>query len=437
MPVGEYAGVPLQDDDDTWRHGAVFLLRKPARSSVSVSLDGWLTTVVASQSWVIVSGPSEATDFDSTYQESLNAANRGLDYMSVRGQVDCAIRDAPDDCLVWWLDPASGGVVMRCRAIQTFGLTLSFTAEVKDKDGNVKSPPPPPPAVADDVFRFVRMCRTSDDLFDAYRNLFLAFESILSVIRPRRQVPAKQPRNRRWWCWHRGPAPSIAMQWESERTWFMDALDEAQKLVPLDGLTPSNVTNHKKWIYKWMYSAERSALMHAKRGSNYLLPHDAASRAELVDSLGRLWGYIADLIEKQFGVRGMRGGFSLHAVELGHKGVFKMYDPVVADDSGSVTIGAETFISPESNFVELQSTPPVADAEDPALWTVLAHCPIGDLAGLAAIQGFGQKRKDGSGIELISELIGPLTLGTSVQRLEWVRGLRHVSPTGPPRRFSS
>jgi hypothetical protein len=31
------------------------------------------------------------------------------------------------------------------------------------------------------------------------------------------------------------------------------------------------MTNHKKWINNWMYSAERSALTHAKQGQNYLI----------------------------------------------------------------------------------------------------------------------------------------------------------------------
>ena len=31
-----------------------------------------------------------------------------------------------------------------------------------------------------DVFRFVRMSRTSQYLFDSYRNMFLAFERLLS-----------------------------------------------------------------------------------------------------------------------------------------------------------------------------------------------------------------------------------------------------------------
>ncbi|CCK65387.1 Protein of unknown function [Mycobacterium canettii CIPT 140070017] len=40
------------------------------------------------------------------------------------------------------------------------------------------------------------------------------------------------------------------------------------------------------WIYRNIYSAERSALMHAKR--QYLLPQDDASKAQLISSLGKL-----------------------------------------------------------------------------------------------------------------------------------------------------
>ncbi|MDG4668652.1 hypothetical protein [Mycobacterium sp. 236(2023)] len=292
MAIGEYAGIQLQDEKGTWQHGAVFLLRKAARRSCSVLLDGWLTTVAAKQRFVIVRGPSTATNFGTTLTEALNAANRSLDYMSVTGMADCAIRDASDDCLVWWPDSAEGGVVMRCRATQWFGMDITMTAEVRNSDGTLRPSPPPPTPIADDVFRFVRTCRTSDDLFDAYRNLFLAFESLLSDIRPRRQV-ASAPPNQRWWQCRKAAAQHNSMKWETEESWFTAALEEAHKLVSLESLTPPNVTNHRKWIYKHIYQRERSALMHAKRGQGYLLPHDAASKAELTESLGRLWEYVA------------------------------------------------------------------------------------------------------------------------------------------------
>ncbi|WP_082961716.1 hypothetical protein [Mycobacterium sp. 852002-51152_SCH6134967] len=437
MTVGEYAGVPLQNPGDTWRNGAVFLLRKPAGASESVALDGWVTSVVRGAKVAVTCGPTTAASRDETFAEALNAANRALDYMSVRGQAHCVISDAPDDSLVWWPDASVGGVVMRCRAVQSYGMTVSATGVVRDADGSIRPSPPPPTPLADDVFRFVRICRTSDDLYDAYRNLFLGFECLLSDIRPRRQVPI--PQRRCSWWWPTRPHNS-ATKWESENDWFMDALDQAHQLVPLDRLTPPDVMNHKKWINRWMYSAERSALMHAKRGQNYLLPHDASSRAELTESLGRLWEYMMNLIEAHFDVRGRRGSLSRHAVEKAATSVLSQIALVVSDDNSEQPVNpeAENVISPDATVVELQSSKPVVDPDDPELWTMLAYREAADLAGLAAIRRFGQTRPDGSGrCDVLSEFVGPLILGSTVVRLEMLYGLRHINPTGPPRVFSS
>ncbi len=438
VPVGEYAGVPLQDSHDTWRNGAVFLLRKRARASATVSLDGWVTSVTGGQKAVVTCGPSSATDFDITFTEALNAANRGLDYLSVTGQADCVIHDASDDSLVWWPDPAARGVVMRCQVVQSFGIEINATGVVKDASGNIMPSPPPPTPLADDAFRFVRMARTSDDLFDAYRNLFLAFESLLSDIRPRRRVPATQPRLRRWWPRPKEAHNSVTTKWETEHDWFMDALDCADQLVPLATLTPPEVSNHRKWINRWMYGAERSALMHAKRGQNYLLPHDATDRAELVESLGRLWHYTKNLIEKHLQVRGRSSSLSAYAVEKMAGAILPQFPLVVSDDDGPVNPEGENPIDPNANVVQLHSSTPRVDPTDPHLWRLLAHCDAGDLTGLFAIRRFGCMRSDGSGAcEVLSELLGPLILGGTVVRLEMDRGLRHVSPTGPPRQFSS
>jgi hypothetical protein len=438
VTVGEYAGVPLQDAGDTWRNGGVFLLRKPARASASESVDGWTTSVVEGQRAVITCGPSAARSFDATFIGALTAANRGLDYISVTAQADCAIRDAPDDSLIWWPDVARGGVVMRYQTVLLLPMSPPrLIGVVTDPQGNVVHPPPATTPMADDAFRFVRMARTSDDLFDAYRNLFLAFESLLSDIRPRQR---QQPQPLPWWkrCLKKSPSAGTTPPWETEGVWFMDALDHADKLVPLDTLTPPDVTNHKKWIDRHIYSAERSALMHAKRGQNYLLPHDAADRAELIESLGRLSDYIKNLIAKHLQVRGPSGFFSHHAVALMAQAVLPHFLPVVSDDEGPVIQGIENLINPNATVVQLQSSTLRVDPDNPELWWMLAHCDAADVAGLSAIRRVGHMRSDGSGInEALSELVGPLILGGTVVRLEMDRGVRYVNPTGPPRQFSS
>jgi hypothetical protein len=55
---------------------------------------------------------------------------------------------------------------------------------VRDKKGNVVSPVLSPPR-HHIAFRFFRLAQTSDDLFDAYRNMYLAFEALLSTKHPK------------------------------------------------------------------------------------------------------------------------------------------------------------------------------------------------------------------------------------------------------------
>ncbi|WP_163684249.1 hypothetical protein [Mycolicibacterium gadium] len=438
MTVGEYAGVPLQNSDDTWRHGAVFLLRKSAaRRSTTVLLpNGWLVSVVDRTNVVVVCGPSVATSFDDTFAEALEAANHALDFWSIGGESDHAIREAPDDCLVWWPDPECGGTVMRCKVVINVSPRLSMTGHVTDADGNVPPPPPPPPpptAVTHDAFRFVRMSRTSTDLFDAYRNLFLAFEVLLSEIRPRQRQP------RRKWLWIGLKRNAAAGRRESERKWFMDALDEADKFVSVRNLLPPHVTNlnAKKWIYRHMYQDERSALMHAKQGEDYRLPHDSARRKELTDSLGRLWHYVESLIEERLGVRHSKSSFPRATIDAMAKTVLQQHKMVVADANSEGGTDEMHPIPSHATLAELHSSAPVRDPKDSELWTVLAVGDPANLAHVTPIRSFGLKNIDSGASTVLSEICGPLALGSSVSRIEMLYGVRHVNPSGAPRWFPS
>jgi hypothetical protein len=436
MTIGEYAGVPLQDPGDTWQNGAVFLLRRRPHWSESVSIDGWTTSVVAKIPVVVTCGPVKARNFEDTFAAALTAANRGLDYMSVTGRGDCAIRDPSDDCLVWWPDKERRGIILRCRMIQNAELPARahITATVTNPDGTVTPPPAPQTPMAREAYRFIRMARTSDDLYDSYRNMFLAFECLLSDIRPPRQITTR----RGWGCLRWGPATT---KWESETQWFKAALTEAHELVPLDTLTkPAEQTNHVKWVMNHMYDRQRSALMHAKqnRGKDYLLPQDHIARAELTASLGRLWSYISNLVRVLYKVS--RSGVDFSAYAMAPLALKLLGDSVVvvSDDETSAvnTPGVGSPIADGSRLVELQSGTAAADPDQARLWTFLAYCDPSDLSVLTAIRKLGAKLADDPA-QSVSELSGPLHLGGSVVRFEVVYGLRYVNPAIAPSQFSS
>lgn len=436
MTVGEYAGVALQDPDDRWRHGAVFLLHTSPRYTESVSLDGWITTVVAGERAVVTRGPSNAKNFAETLDLATGMANRGLDYLSVTGRADCAIREASDDCLVWWRDRVAGGVIVRCRMVPTLSTDLRMTmhATVTDSNGVVQPSPPPPSPMIHDAFRFIRMSRTADDLYDSYRNLFLAFECLLSDIRPQqrrlgqRRLFGLLP-----------PDPNRPL--ESETAWFKAALAAAETLAPLDDMTPDDVTNHKKWIYKHMYEKQRCALMHAKQGRSggYFLPQGQVDRGDLIDSMGKLSWYIGILIEAHLRVRRDRGTF-MSAFMKGElsKSVLREHEVVLSNDPQPLIRQGTNFISDDATTIELVKDAPVEDPDSPGVWTSLAHCDPADLDVLGGVRRFGAKPVSGQeAAQAVSELAGLLTFGSDVKQMEVQYGHRITNRSEPRTAFTS
>lgn len=443
MSVGEYAGIPLQDNGNTERNGAIFLLERPTvlhrrdMETATVTLDGWTTTVKRSVNAVVTHGGSTSTRFEGTFAEALVAANQALDYFCVTGLADCRIRDVPNDCIVWWPDRARRGIMLRWSMIQNYeeviDLGLKLTVTVHDAEGNVVPPPPPQTPTVREAYRYIRMCRTSDDLYDSYRNLFLAFECLLSEIRPQRQITSR----RGWGCLRWGNPRTT---WEGERKWFGDALDEAGRLVDLEHLTPPGVTNHSRWLLEKMYGKERSALMHAKSNrGRLLLPQDLPPRAELTASLERLWSYVMNLVRERFGVTRGVTDISAYAYGLLAKPMMQNLSVVVSDDDSPMAkTYADIFLPDGSTFIELQPSAPAVDADEPRLWTVVAHCKPSDLSGLTAIRKLGVKqRNDDSPPWVASELVGPLHLGAAVVGVDVVHGIRYVNPLIAPSQFSS
>jgi hypothetical protein len=107
--------------------------------------------------------------------------------------------------------------------------------------------PEPNPLVWHESFRYFRLSQITDDLFDAYRNAYLALESVLSSIAP-------QPTN---------PAGKVT---EREGDWFKRALIEADKIVPLASVVPSGIADPVQRLFDELYVNMRSAMSHAKSG---------------------------------------------------------------------------------------------------------------------------------------------------------------------------
>src|SRR5262249_18269 len=107
----------------------------------------------------------------------------GLDMWPIFGRADLATRDAPDEYFAWWRD--GGKSVIAVVDTGTFSFHVPpISIEVRDVRGQIVPPTPVTPQ-HHLAFRFYRLSQVSDDLFDAFRNMYLAVELLLSAKYPK------------------------------------------------------------------------------------------------------------------------------------------------------------------------------------------------------------------------------------------------------------
>ena len=377
--------------------------------SVTIELDGWTVDVRKGVNAVVTYG-GIASSYSECHAAALIAANNGLDYLSARGACDVAIHDSHDDCLTWWREPS--GIVMRINAVTTMTSHSSAVAEVRRADGTTVTQAPVFNPIQHDVLRFIRMSRTSEYLYDSYRNMFLALEALLYDIRPKQQKPDGR--------------------YEGDNDWFEKALREADRRVPIAPIAPAGVPSPVKWVINNIYNNERSGLMHAKHG--YHLPQDGKSREQLEASLGVLWSYVRALVENHLGIANMSGGIVHAGWKLMMERFLPMLQIAVSDDPTSVSTVSQPFAPVTGSVVVLPSGPIVMT--EGFVGTILGSSPRSALIDFPQIYRIGAMDSDGNAIAF-SPLPGPLEVGTSVARFEVFLGFRNVNADGARTHFSA
>jgi hypothetical protein len=137
------------------------------------------------------------------------------------------------------------------------------------------------------AFRYYRLAQTTDDLFDAYRNMYLAFELLLSSQHP-------------------------VSKGEREIDWLRRALGGAAPVIQLAGLGVNVGNDPVASILDVVYRDARLPLFHAKEGRNYFAPLDSASdRAAVSHALSVLTRLVLRMAQVWFDAPRTGGGVFL------------------------------------------------------------------------------------------------------------------------------
>lgn len=259
--------------------GGSFMLNEASKVTAVEIVDKWVTEVQAGSRIVVARGAGPDS-FERARAESIDAANKGLDLLSARGVVDVSIREAEDQHISWWVE--RGCSVIRVLSVPTVQVHVGDVTVT----GGMQIVPPP---LWHESLRYFRLSQITDDLVDAYRNLYLGLECLLDTIAPQRSGPTGKPA-------------------EGEGAWFRRALVEAGNVVSLAGFVPQGTPDPVQALWDDLYRDVRSALFHAKASRPTIVPHGSNQRQEIAESLTRATALYLALAKYVLHIRRPGGG---------------------------------------------------------------------------------------------------------------------------------
>ena len=198
--------------------GGAFRLTEAAAEGSTEIIGDWTIEVRAGSEIVVARGEGGAT-YEEARDDALAAANKGLDFLCLRGATPMAIRHAGTEHIVWWSEESQSVI----RVLSIPAVTL-HVGKVTVSGGTPTVPPPPE---WQESARYFRLSQLTDDLFDAFRNVYLAMESILDHLAPQRTTPPL----------------------EREGEWFRRALIHAGEIVNLAGHAPKGASDPVEALY--------------------------------------------------------------------------------------------------------------------------------------------------------------------------------------------
>jgi hypothetical protein len=269
---------------DFYAAGASFMLSGRPWQDHSQDINGALAVIKAGQESVHVALnqiPSGATA-DDIVDACLRVAQKFLDLLAVQQQLSYRIIHQYD-YVIW----------QRTDGLQRFevGATLPLTAGMTARptliraDGSVALGAPAQSPEAQNAFRYYRFASSSEDLFEAYRYLYLSLESALDDLHPSPNRGEKK----------QGEKP------RSEKKWLGDALRQAISLYSLDlGRYSTAALDPVDQFIKQHYELIRCATFHGKKGS--LMPGNLEHVTRVDEELRNLQPIVRQLLKTRFGV---------------------------------------------------------------------------------------------------------------------------------------
>jgi len=293
------------DIDDGLDSGIAFLLSKPPKQEITTRYRDCLLLASPSTPHVICRFTGAHSRNDAFSKGSL-LVQEALDVLSMTGCGDLVTRDAQDEYLLWWSSSTTRTMALVTTVTFSVKIDSPVNVTVKDAHGNVV---PTVPKIPNHHigFRFFRLSQVSDDLYDAYRNMYLAFESMLSS-------RYQKTRGR-------------------EIDWLRQSLTTASTDLSLVDLVPAGTSDPIAYVLTVIYDGARLLLFHAKDGRAYFAPvQNVTDREAVVKALTMLTNIVTRMADTWYSARRVHGWVNLNILEEQNRSLFTDTSFVFSDN---------------------------------------------------------------------------------------------------------
>ncbi|ACL16004.1 hypothetical protein [Methanosphaerula palustris] len=233
-----------------------FLDRIPENSDINTSIsEDWEIEVNNHQNQ-IVARSKKCYDYEEIITHGYDCCQIFLDLKSVLHHESYLIKNAEFEYIIVYNE--NGSFCVRDVSKSDFIMGSSVSIQILDKDGSAKELPKEEEPKWIQAFRYYRLSQTDLDIYNAYRNLFLSFESLIDAIFPYVKV--------------------------GEKNWLIGSIHKIHKTYPLDSFIPKQYPKGPvDYIIEEQYEKIRCGLFHAKN-RDIIVPLTKPNPSEILEA---------------------------------------------------------------------------------------------------------------------------------------------------------
>lgn len=395
--------------DDSLAGGAASfeLIKAPKQSLLKSSLnEGWEAEVCGDLPRITVRFTQPLLR-DELLDAAIVRSQQFLDFLSVQAREHLVIRNAVDVCILMFI--RGGRRILHHRDVSDMGISLKASATVIRRGGTVVEPQSVLEPSWTPAFRYYRLSQTSDDLYESYRNMYLAFESTLSELFPKRNG-------------------------EGEKTWLHRALLGVEQSGDFAWFTPAASRSLADYFMNEQYETVRCKIFHSKLGAQNLLPQESPAHARVLqayEQLASLWEGVA---RKRYAARLPSGGMSYFGFKSMCDGVFSKIKFWLTEDSAPFD-KEDNAISPNGLPLFPFEVNQYLGEQSPGRVAHIASVPVSSFPPKQIVGRVGATLDTDDKALLVSQLLGGLDLDEA-DEFESVHVTQLVNRDAPRAKFS-